>query len=74
MYPFDVGQRARGHLRGAREKGFAAGGLKGLHESELPVEALYSGYYETVLDKNELITAVTVPAAKKTQVTAPATA
>src|SRR5579864_1817193 len=29
---------------------------------ELPVEALYSGYYETVLDKNELITAVTVPA------------
>src|ERR1700691_5600677 len=28
---------------------------------ELPVEALYSGYYETVLDKNELITAVTVP-------------
>src|SRR6202047_4317098 len=29
---------------------------------ELAVEALYSGYYETVLDKNELITAVTVPA------------
>src|SRR5579862_602182 len=29
---------------------------------ELPVEALYSGYYETVLDKNELITSVTVPA------------
>ena len=29
---------------------------------ELPVEALYSGYYETVLDKNELIIAVTVPA------------
>jgi carbon-monoxide dehydrogenase medium subunit len=29
---------------------------------ELPVEALYSGYYETVLEKNELITAVTVPA------------
>ena len=28
---------------------------------ELPVEALYAGYYETVLDKNELITAVTVP-------------
>ena len=28
---------------------------------ELPVEALYSGYYETVLEKNELITAVTVP-------------
>ena len=29
---------------------------------ELPVEALYSGYYETVLEKNELIAAVTVPA------------
>jgi carbon-monoxide dehydrogenase medium subunit len=29
---------------------------------ELPVEALYSGYYETVLDKNELITSVIVPA------------
>ncbi len=29
---------------------------------ELPLEALYAGYYETVLDKNELITAVTVPA------------
>jgi aerobic carbon-monoxide dehydrogenase medium subunit len=29
---------------------------------ELPVEALYAGYYETVLEKNELITAVTVPA------------
>ncbi len=29
---------------------------------ELPVEALYGGYYETVLAKNELITAVTVPA------------
>src|SRR4029077_7333755 len=28
---------------------------------ELPVEGLYSDYYETVLDKNELITAVTVP-------------
>jgi len=28
---------------------------------ELPVEALYAGYYETVLEKNELITAVTVP-------------
>src|SRR4029077_20647236 len=28
---------------------------------ELPVEGLYSGYYEAVLDKNELITAVTVP-------------
>ena len=30
-------------------------------ERELPLEQLYSGYYETVLDKNELITAVTVP-------------
>jgi aerobic carbon-monoxide dehydrogenase medium subunit len=29
---------------------------------ELPVEALYSGYYETVLEKNELIASVTVPA------------
>jgi carbon-monoxide dehydrogenase medium subunit len=29
---------------------------------ELPLEQLYAGYYETVLDKNELITAVTVPA------------
>jgi carbon-monoxide dehydrogenase medium subunit len=29
---------------------------------ELPIEALYAGYYETVLEKNELITAVTVPA------------
>ena len=28
---------------------------------ELPVVALYAGYYETVLEKNELITAVTVP-------------
>jgi carbon-monoxide dehydrogenase medium subunit len=28
---------------------------------ELPLEQLYSGYYETVLEKNELITAVTVP-------------
>ena len=28
---------------------------------ELPVEDLYAGYYETVLEKNELITAVTVP-------------
>jgi carbon-monoxide dehydrogenase medium subunit len=28
---------------------------------ELAVEALYAGYYETVLEKNELITAVTVP-------------
>jgi aerobic carbon-monoxide dehydrogenase medium subunit len=29
---------------------------------EMPAEALYAGYYETVLEKNELITAVTVPA------------
>jgi carbon-monoxide dehydrogenase medium subunit len=29
---------------------------------ELPLEQLYSGYYETVLEKNELITAATVPA------------
>jgi aerobic carbon-monoxide dehydrogenase medium subunit len=29
---------------------------------ELPLEELYAGYYETVLEKNELITAVTVPA------------
>ena len=28
----------------------------------MPLEELYSGYYETVLEKNELITAVTVPA------------
>jgi aerobic carbon-monoxide dehydrogenase medium subunit len=28
---------------------------------ELPLERLYAGYYETVLEKNELITAVTVP-------------
>jgi carbon-monoxide dehydrogenase medium subunit len=28
---------------------------------DLPVENLYAGYYETVLEKNELITAVTVP-------------
>ncbi len=31
-------------------------------DRELPLEELYAGYYETVLDKNELITAVTVPA------------
>jgi len=30
-------------------------------EHTLPLEALYVGYYETVLEKNELITAVTVP-------------
>ena len=29
---------------------------------ELPLEQLYAGYYETVLQKNELITSVTVPA------------
>jgi carbon-monoxide dehydrogenase medium subunit len=29
---------------------------------ELPLEQLYSGYYETVLEKNELITAAAVPA------------
>ena len=29
---------------------------------QMPLEELYSGYYETVLEKNELITAVTVPA------------
>jgi carbon-monoxide dehydrogenase medium subunit len=28
---------------------------------EIPLEQLYAGYYETVLEKNELITAVTVP-------------
>ena len=28
---------------------------------ELPLEELYAGYYETVLEKNELISAVTVP-------------
>ncbi len=31
-------------------------------ERELPLEELYAGYYETVLEKNELITAVAVPA------------
>ncbi len=30
-------------------------------ERVLPLEQLYAGYYETVLEKNELITAVTVP-------------
>jgi aerobic carbon-monoxide dehydrogenase medium subunit len=35
-------------------------GAKG--NRELPLEELYAGYYETVLEKNELITAVTVPA------------
>jgi carbon-monoxide dehydrogenase medium subunit len=29
---------------------------------ELPVEELYAGYYQTVLERNELIEAVTVPA------------
>jgi carbon-monoxide dehydrogenase medium subunit len=28
---------------------------------QIPLEQLYAGYYETVLEKNELITAVTVP-------------
>jgi aerobic carbon-monoxide dehydrogenase medium subunit len=37
----------------------AISGPKG--NRELPLEALYSGYYETVLEKDELITAVTVP-------------
>lgn len=32
-------------------------------ERELPLEALYAGYYETTLDKNEIITSVTVPKA-----------
>jgi carbon-monoxide dehydrogenase medium subunit len=31
-------------------------------DRELPLEHLYAGYYETVLEKNELITAVMVPA------------
>jgi aerobic carbon-monoxide dehydrogenase medium subunit len=31
-------------------------------DRELALEDLYAGYYETVLDKDELITAVTVPA------------
>jgi carbon-monoxide dehydrogenase medium subunit len=31
-------------------------------DREMPLEKLYAGYYETVLEKNELITAVTVPA------------
>jgi aerobic carbon-monoxide dehydrogenase medium subunit len=36
--------------------------IRGPHgRRELPLEQLYSGYYETVLEKNELITAVTVP-------------
>jgi carbon-monoxide dehydrogenase medium subunit len=30
-------------------------------QRELPLEKLYSGYYETVLEKNELIASVTVP-------------
>jgi carbon-monoxide dehydrogenase medium subunit len=30
-------------------------------ERELPLERLYAGYYETVLEKDELITVVTVP-------------
>lgn len=31
-------------------------------DRDLPLEALYAGYYETVLEKNELIAAATVPA------------
>jgi carbon-monoxide dehydrogenase medium subunit len=31
-------------------------------DRELPVERLYAGYYQTVLDRDELIVAVTVPA------------
>ena len=31
-------------------------------DREMPLEQLYTGYYETVLEKNELITAATVPA------------
>jgi aerobic carbon-monoxide dehydrogenase medium subunit len=34
-------------------------GAKG--DRELPVEELYAGYYETVLEKHELISAVTMP-------------
>ena len=34
-------------------------GPRGAHE--LPLAELYTGYYETVLERNELITAVTVP-------------
>ncbi len=30
-------------------------------ERELPLDQLYAGYYETLLERNELITAVTVP-------------
>jgi carbon-monoxide dehydrogenase medium subunit len=37
----------------------AIAGAKG--NRELPLVELYAGYYETVLEKNELITAVTVP-------------
>jgi len=31
------------------------------NEREIALESLYSGYYETTLDRNEIITAVTVP-------------
>jgi carbon-monoxide dehydrogenase medium subunit len=37
----------------------AISGPKG--NRELPLDQLYAGYYETVLERNELITAVTVP-------------
>lgn len=33
-------------------------------DRELPLEKLYTGYYETVLEQNELITSVTVPEPK----------
>ena len=35
---------------------------------DLPLEALYAGYYETVLEKNELIAAAAVPASERTQI------
>jgi carbon-monoxide dehydrogenase medium subunit len=38
----------------------AVSGPKGTRE--LPLEELYAGYYETVLERDELITSVTVPA------------
>ena len=34
---------------------------------ELPLAELYTGYYETVLERNELIAAVTVPPLERTQ-------
>jgi carbon-monoxide dehydrogenase medium subunit len=35
---------------------------------ELPVELLYAGYYQTVLERNELIEAVSVPAPERRKV------